>query len=110
MNDSVSSPSDHLRRGFFAARWHGDVPLSLLFWRDMVVVGTAINMLTTVAAIVVLAMGGSTAAALAVHLAALPYNLFLFLAVWRMAGKAAPSTAWLSQLGAAAWLLLAIAI
>lgn len=110
MNDRVSSPSDQARRGFLAARWHGEVPLSQLFWRDMVVIGTAINMLTTVAALAVLAMKGSTGVALAVHLAALPYNFFLFLAVWRTAEKAVPSSAWLPQLGAAAWLLLAIAI
>ncbi|MGI6855349.1 hypothetical protein [Mesorhizobium sp. 1B3] len=111
MNDGVSSElSDQTPRGFFAARWHGNIPLSRLFWWDMVVVGTAINIATTVAALVVLAMKGSAAAALAVHLAALPYNFFLFLAVWRTAEKATPSSAWLPQLGAAAWLLLAIAI
>lgn len=111
MNDGVSTDIPHqTRRGFFAARWHGDVPLSRLFWWDMAVVGTAINIVTTIAALVVLAMQGSTAAALAVHLAALPYNLFLFLAVWRTAEKVTPSAAWLPQLGAAAWLLLAITI
>jgi len=110
MNDRVSSPSDQAGRGFFAARWRGDVSLSRLFWRDMVVVGTAVNMAATVAALAVLAMEGSTAAALAAHLAALPYSLFLFLAVWRTAEKTMPSSAWLAQLGAAAWLLLAVAI
>jgi hypothetical protein len=55
-------------------------------------------------------MKGTTAAALVVHLAALPYNVFLFVAIWRTAERATPSTAWLPQLGAAAWLLLAIAV
>lgn len=111
MNDGVSTDTRRqARRSFFAARWHGDVPLSRLFWWDMAVVGTAINIATTIAALAVLAMKGSAAAALAVHLASLPYNLFLFLAVWRTAEKVAPSSAWLSQLGAAAWLLLVIAI
>jgi hypothetical protein len=111
MNDGVSSElSDQTRRGFLAARWHGEIPLSRLFWWDMAVVGTAINILTTIAALAVLAMKGSTAAALIVHFAALPYNIFLFLAVWRTAEKVAPSSAWLAQLGAAAWLLLAIVI
>lgn len=111
MNDGISTTAPHqTQRGFFAARWHGDVPLSRLFWWDMAVVGTAINVLTTIAALIVLAMKGSTGTALAVHLAVLPYNLFLFLAVWRTSEKVRMSSAWAAQLGAAAWLLLAIVI
>jgi len=96
--------------GFFAARWRGEVPLSRLFWRDMVVVGSAINTVTTIAALGVLGLKAPAAAALAVHFAPLPYNLFLFLAVWRTSEKARLATAWAAQLGAAAWLILATVI
>jgi hypothetical protein len=33
--------------GFFSDRWRAQVPMRLLFWRDMVVVGTLINLLFT---------------------------------------------------------------
>lgn len=95
------------KAGFLAARWRGEVPMSRLFWWDMAVVGSAVNVVTTVAALVVLGMKAPAAVALAVHLLAVPYNLFLFLAVWRTAEKNTPKSAWIAQLGAAAWLILA---
>lgn len=111
MNDGTSTgPVDEARPGFFAARWHGRVPLSRLFWWDMAVVGTTVNIATTLAALGALAAKVPTGAALAIHFAAAPFNLFLFLAVWRTAEKTSPSLAWLAQLGAAAWLLLATII
>ncbi|BCH22637.1 hypothetical protein MesoLjLc_23710 [Mesorhizobium sp. L-8-10] len=93
--------------GFLVARWRGQVTMSRLFWWDMVVVGSAINVATTIAALMVLGMKVPVALALAVHLLALPYNLFLFLAVWRTAEKTTPKIAWIAQLGAAAWVILA---
>lgn len=111
MNDSVPNQlSDQARRGYFATRWHGNISLTRLFWWDMVMIGTILNMATTLVALGVLAMKGTTAAGLAVHFAAMPYNLFLFLAVWRTAEMAAPSRAWLAQLGAAGWLLLVLVV
>lgn len=108
MNEGVAADGpDRGRTGFFAARWQGRIPLPRLFWRDMVIVGSAINVATTVAALVVLGLKAPTAAALAVHFAPLPYNLFLFLAVWRTAEKRSLATAWIAQLGAAAWLIAA---
>lgn len=95
------------KAGFLGARWRGEIPLSRLFWRDMVLVASAINLATTIAALAVLGMKAPAWAAFAVHFAALPYNLFLFLAVWRTAEKVTPATAWIAQLGAAAWLILA---
>lgn len=111
MDDGASTAiPDKARQGFLAARWHGQVPLSRLLWWDVAVIGTLVNVATTFAALALLAMKGSTAAALAVHFSALPYNLFLLLAVWRTAEKTTPATAWLVQLGATAWLLLVVII
>lgn len=84
--------------------------MSRLFWRDMVLAGSAINVATTIAALVALGLKAPTWAALVIHLAAFPYNLFLFLAVWRTAEKATPATASIAQMGAAAWLILATMI
>ena len=30
----------HVRSGYFARRWHGEIPSSVLLWRDMVAIGT----------------------------------------------------------------------
>jgi len=99
-----------VRAGFFTPRWRGEVPLSRLFWRDMALVATIINGATTIAAVLMLGLKAPALVALAVHFAPLPYNLFLFLAIWRTAEKTIPAMAWAPQLGAAAWLILATVV
>jgi hypothetical protein len=69
--------------GFWRPRWRGEAPLRTLFWRDTLAVGTVINLLLGFAALMLAAQGGDLRAVLAVHLAPVPYNLFLALAVWR---------------------------
>ena len=67
-------PSDNRLGGqegmsaFFKLRWNGEVPLSQLFWRDMVVVGSIINIGTTIVALLILAAKMSALLAVAVHL------------------------------------------
>lgn len=71
-----------------------------VFWRDMLVVGTAANVLATFIALLAASQGAASWAAVAIHFAPLPYNLFLFAAV----GRASPrsrlavvlSTVWLT--------------
>jgi hypothetical protein len=74
--------------GFFRSRWRGEVPQRVLFWRDMVLVGTLINLLFTGVALAVAASGGSMALAAGLHFSPLPYNAFLVAAVWRLTGSA----------------------
>ena len=95
---------------FFAARWRGSVALERLFWRDLIIVGTAINIAATLAALGLLAAKAPLAAALAVHIAPLPYNLFLAFAVWRTAERRGGGLAFAYQLAAIAWLVIAILI
>jgi hypothetical protein len=90
---------------FFASRWRGDVPLDRLFWRDMVLVGSMINVLTAAAALLLLGMKAPLAAVLAVHFGLVPYNLFLFTAVWRTADSAGGAKASMAKTGALAWLI-----
>ena len=68
---------------FFARRWRGDVPLQTLLWRDMLCVGTVVNMLVTFLALLAASQGVPFWAAAAIHFAPLPYNIFLFAAVAR---------------------------
>ncbi len=68
---------------FFSRRWHGQVPVRRLFWRDMLLAGSAINLLATFVALMLAAKGSGAAMAASVHFAPLPYNLFLFVALLR---------------------------
>ena len=94
-------------RKFFAARWRGDVPLQRLLWRDMLLVGTSINLATTLVALFAWALGGLTAVGFAIHFAPLPYNAFLLCAVWRSAERAAEPGASAARIGAVLWMVAA---
>jgi hypothetical protein len=84
---------------FFSRRWHGQVPLAVLLWRDMLGVGTVVNLAATILALVVLVQDGPDVLALALHLLPLPYNVFLCAALWRMPDRDSFAT-----FIAAAWL------
>jgi len=91
--------------GFFAPRWRGDVPFTRLFVTDMLVFGTLINVVATAAAILLLGAEIPDWLAVSVHFLPLPYNIFLFLAVWRTSEKKAVPFAWAAQIAAAFWLI-----
>lgn len=76
-------PPAHHTRGWLARRWHGEVPLARLFWRDMWGVASVLNLATGLLALALLAHGADAVLAVAVHFALLPLNLFLLAAVWR---------------------------
>ncbi len=58
--------------------------MRVLFWRDMVTVGTVINLLATAVALAVALADEAIELAATVHFAPLPYNLFLVASVWRL--------------------------
>lgn len=68
---------------FFAGRWQGRVPLRVLFWRDMLMVGSGLNLAAGFVVLMLIAQGVSLGLAVALHFLLLPYNLFLAMAVWR---------------------------
>jgi len=68
---------------FIGKRWRGEASLSKLYWRDMLIVGSVINLLTGFVALIISAQGGEIWVAAVVHFASLPYNVFLVLALWR---------------------------
>lgn len=69
--------------GFFRSRWRGEAALGRLFWRDMLFVGSFVNLLTGFAALMLVAQGAAPGLAASVHFACMPYNAFLTLALWR---------------------------
>jgi hypothetical protein len=95
---------------FFASRWRGEAPLDRLFWLDMVLFGTILNLATTGTALKLLDLKFSLPVVLAVHLSPLPYNVFLFAAVWRNADAAGNVKAAFFRSGALLWLVAATVI
>lgn len=71
---------------FFMRRWQGQVGWRPLFWLDLLLVGTLLNAVATLAALALLSQGVPAAWALAVHLLPLPYGLFILAALWRAPG------------------------
>ncbi|MFT7400734.1 MAG: hypothetical protein ACI83N_000319 [Hydrogenophaga sp.] len=65
-------------------RWRGEVPRQTLLWRDMLLVGTGVNLLLTAAGLATFAITDQIGWAVALHFAPLPYNLFLVACVWRL--------------------------
>lgn len=70
-------------RRFIENRWTGRINRHQVFWRDMLITGSLVNLLLTFIAMMLLAQGLSVGLAVMLHFAALPYNLFLLCALWR---------------------------
>ncbi len=98
------------RRSFLLSRWRGEAPLGIVFWRDMILVGTALNIAAALAAVLLLAADAPTPLALLVYFAPLPWSIFLFFAVWRCAEKAGGPDAITAKIGAMIWLVVVIVL
>ena len=90
---------------FFRTRWRGETPLDRLFWRDMLLVGTILNIASSALALILLGLKLPLWLVLAVHFLPVPYNIFLTIAVWRTAEKTGGFKAQLMMLGSAFWLI-----
>ncbi len=90
------------RRGAVARRWRGEVSLRRLFWRDMLAVGSFVNLFASFAALMAAAAGAPTAVAVVLHFAPVPWNVFLFVALWRRPDRpplmAAAAAVWLAAM------------
>ena len=90
---------------FFAQRWQGNVGWPTLFWRDLLLAGTSMNVLMTGTALVLLSRDVALPWVLMVHLLPLPYNLFIVSALWRLPQR--PALVVGASVG---WLLLFVLI
>ncbi|WP_214470801.1 hypothetical protein [Mesorhizobium sp. dw_380] len=95
-------------RSFFRSRWFGLMPLDRLFWRDMMLVGTLINLASSALALVLLGLKLPLWLVLAVHFAPVPYNIFLASAVCSTAESGAKAS--LMMLGSALWLIATVVV
>ena len=90
---------------FFRSRWNGQVPWSVLLWRDMLAVGTAVNLGATLLAVVVAIAGAPFVLVALLHFSPLPYNVFLFAALHRL-----PQRPELAVAAAAVWLIAVLIV
>ncbi|TJV71236.1 MAG: hypothetical protein E5X76_16725 [Mesorhizobium sp.] len=95
---------------FFRTRWRGEAPLDRLFWRDMLLVGTILNVASSVLALILLGLKLPLWLVLAVHFLPVTYNIFLTIAVWRTAEKRGGLKARLMMLGSAFWLIATVVV
>lgn len=72
---------------YFSRRWRGQVPLPQLLWRDIIGVGTLVNLVATMLALAAVTQDAPSGLAVALHFAPLPYNVFLFGALWHTPGR-----------------------
>jgi hypothetical protein len=68
---------------YFSSRWQGQVPVAILFWRDILGVGTLINLTATALGLMMIINGIHAGFAVALHFLPLPYNVFLLAALNR---------------------------
>jgi hypothetical protein len=101
----LGAPEAAKASGFWRSRWRSEAPLRTLLWRDMLAVGTVINLLLGFAALMLAAKGSDMRTVLGVHLSAVPYNLFLARAVWR----SAQARAW-HRTTAVVWVAVMVAL
>ena len=91
--------------GYLKSRWRGEADFQLLLWRDVLVVGTLINLIAGFAAFILFTRDAAPIWALTVHFSPVPYNVFLLLSVWR-----SKNTTPLVSLIAAIWFVVVLVI
>lgn len=67
---------------FVTQRWQGRIGWRTLFWRDLLLIGTGLNLLMTGTALALLSRDVSAQWVLLVHLLPLPYNLLIVSSIW----------------------------
>ena len=90
---------------FLRQRWQARVAWQTLFWRDLLMIGTGLNVLMTGTALVLMLQDAAMHWVLLAHLSPLPYNLLIVSALWRAPQR--PALVLAFSLG---WLLLFVAI
>lgn len=87
------------------ALWTGALPLPRAFWDWAILGGFFVNLAATAASLALVVAGVHVFWPLAVHLAPLPYNILVLVAVWRSAVAYAGPPVWakLARLAIVVW-------
>ena len=95
---------------YFRELWTGSLPLPRALWFDMLAVGTLVNAASLVVMLILFAAHAPTALPLVVFLAPIPYNIALFVGVWRSASQARDDWAFIARSIASIWLVAAVVL
>ena len=95
---------------FLLRRWRRQVPIATLFWRDMILFGSIINIVAGAMGLLMLGLKAGLMLSLLVLFAPLPANIILLIAVWRAADIAGARQAVSYRSGAVLWFLAATVI
>jgi hypothetical protein len=85
--------------------WRGDLSLGRVFWTDMLIIGTVVNIAAMIAALLLFVSGAPIAFGVVVHFAPVPYNLLLLLGVWHAAQREASDWSFAAQAVAVVWFI-----
>lgn len=88
----------------------GEVPLARVFFHDMLLVGTIVNIVTGGLALAFYAGGLPGWLSLAIFISPLPYNIALCTFVWQSAARNPSGWSDFARAGSALWLLAVLII
>ncbi|GLQ57216.1 hypothetical protein [Devosia nitrariae] len=109
-NSSSISRAGAAIASYFTSRLAGTAPLAIVFWRDMVAIGSGLVLLS-LALVVVLALNNAPTAWIVIaYVANWPYCVFATFAVWKASLQSSPVQRGLARLAALAWLLFALVV
>jgi hypothetical protein len=97
---------------WIARLWLGDVPLAVAFWDYAIIYGISLNLIATFTSFGLLAVDAPAWAALGVLVLPVPYNILVFAAVWRSAGRHQGAGPWaaIARIVIIVWLIAACAL
>jgi hypothetical protein len=90
--------------------WRGELPLSRVFWFDMMLIGTVVNALLFIALLILFAADTPLAVTLIAFLLHIPYSIVLFVGVQRSAARRPSLWSAAAQFSALIWLVFAVVL
>lgn len=95
---------------FLLDRWRGEAPLETVFWRDMLVLGTGLNIAATGVALGMFAGAYPAWLAFTVNFLPVPYNAFLLVSVWKAGEREGGPAATTANVVGTLWFIVMIAL
>ena len=91
--------------GYVAGLWRGEFPLGRVFWSDMLIIGTVVNIAAMIGGVLLFVSGLPISFGVVVHFLPVPYNLLLLLGVWHAAQREASQWSFAAQTIAVVWFM-----
>ena len=88
---------------FLDARLRGAAPLGTVFWRDMFVIGTLVNVVMSAGSMIYFSQNGEMVPFLLMYFAPVPYNLFITYSVWKASHQVGGAWALAAQFLSLCW-------